>query len=83
VTVASLVLSNPNLELLKEGKISFLVDLQPFLQGYYSLLVAAQLVEYGMRPIGDVHTAPLFVTKENADAVLELNKIKLGIRGPA
>lgn len=83
VFVGSLVLSNPNLALLKEGKIGVLVDLQPFMQGYYSVLIAAQSVRYGLHPVGQVSTAPLFVTKDDADRVIEINKKQLGIRGPA
>jgi simple sugar transport system substrate-binding protein len=83
IFVGSLVLSNPNLELLKEGKIGVLVDLQPFMQGYYSVLIAAQWVRYGLHPVGQVSTAPLFVTKDDADRVIQINKSVLGIRGPA
>ena len=83
VFVGSLVVSNPNLELLKEGKIGALVDLQPYLQGYYSVLAAVQWAKYGLHPVGQLSTAPLIVTKDEADKVIEINKTALGVRGPA
>jgi simple sugar transport system substrate-binding protein len=82
VNVGTLVVSTGALNLVKDGKLNFVVDVQPYLQGYYSVLVATQIVRYGMRPLGMISTAPLFVDQSNVDQVLKMNAETQGARGP-
>lgn len=77
----SLGLSLGSLEALRKGKLIFIADLQPYLDGYYSLLEAYQYVKYGMLPLGQISTGPLMLTKDNADKVLDINKKFPGVRG--
>lgn len=74
-------LSKNVLALVKDGTLKFTVDQQPFLQGYYAILAAAQKVQYGIHPIGQVKTSPLFITKDNVDETITLNDENNGIRG--
>lgn len=76
-------LSKNVLKFIKDGSISFAIDQQPYLQGYYGVLAAAQKVELGLQPVGQIRTAPLFVTKDTVDQVIELNDNNNGVRGAA
>lgn len=71
------------LEDVESGKVLFAIDQQPFLQGYYSVLILAQYNELGLQPVGRVLTGPLAITKENVGRVLEVNKEHPGVRGAA
>lgn len=77
----SLGLSLGSLEALRQGKLIFIADLQPYLDGYYALLEAYQYVKYGMLPLGQISTGPLMLTKDNVDKVLDINKRLPGVRG--
>ena len=77
----SLGLSMGSLEALQAGKLLFIADLQPYLDGYYALLEAFQYAKYGMLPQGMIPTGPLMLTKDNVDKVLNLNKQFPGVRG--
>ena len=77
----SLGLSMGSLEALRAGKLLFIADLQPYLDGYYALQEAFQYVKYGMLPMGQISTGPLMITKDNVDQVLKINKDHPGVRG--
>ncbi len=79
--VGSTDLSNANLDSVKKGELTFLIDQQPYLQGYQSIEFAAQYVKYGLHPIGPVHTGPNVITKDNVDKVIDANKTFPGVRG--
>lgn len=74
-------LSKNVLDMIKSGEIAFAIDQQPYLQGYYSVLAAAQTVGLGLHPIGQVVTAPLFITKDNVEETIVINDKNNGIRG--
>jgi simple sugar transport system substrate-binding protein len=59
---------------IKAGDISFAVDQQQYLQGYYSVVVLTLLNEYEFRPPKETLTTGGFVTKENAAAITQLAK---------
>ena len=82
-TVGTTDLSRNVLSQIQSGKIAFAADQQPYLQGYYSVLAAVQKVRYGLQPIGQVGTAPLFITKDNVDEIIASNDANNGIRGAA
>jgi len=77
----SLGLSVNALQALHDGKILFIADLQPYLDGYYAMVEAYQYAKYGMLPAGAIWTGPQILTKDNVDKVLEINKKYPGVRG--
>jgi simple sugar transport system substrate-binding protein len=77
----SLGLSLGSLSALKDGKLLFIADLQPYLDGYYGLLAAYQYAKYRMLPLGQISTGPLMLDKDNVDEVLRINKTYPGVRG--
>lgn len=81
VTVGTTDLSNADLKAVQDGKILFVIDQQPFLQGFDSIQIAAQYLKYGMHPIDPVITGPLLITKRNVAKVIKINKTYRGIRG--
>jgi simple sugar transport system substrate-binding protein len=81
VTIGATDLSSAGLAAEKAGDVAFLVDQQAYLQGYYSVLVAAQYIKYGVHPIGEINTGPLVVTKDNLDKVIEVDQKYGGVRG--
>ena len=64
---------NPdNLAALQNGEAVFVIDQQPFLQGYDAVQVAAFQARFGQHPFRPVYTGPSLVTKDNAAKVQEL-----------
>ncbi|GAA3988914.1 sugar ABC transporter substrate-binding protein [Allokutzneria multivorans] len=80
VRVATTDLSTGVLESVRDGKLLFAVDQQPYLQGYYGVQVAVQQISHGLRPTTPVRTGPLVVDRANAASVLAHNRDG-GIRG--
>ena len=62
-------------------KLLFTIDQQPYLQGYYSVLIAYQYVKYGMRPATQIVTGPNVITRSNVAQLVKINKQYPGIRG--
>jgi simple sugar transport system substrate-binding protein len=65
----------------QSGKLLFTIDQQPYLQGYYSVLIAYQYVKYGLRPVTQITTGPLLITKSNVGQLEKINQEYPGIRG--
>lgn len=80
-TLATTDISTNVLNLIKEGKIAYAADQQPYLQGYYSVQILVQQLRLGVHPIGQIGTAPNWITKDNVDEVLKINKAHGGLRG--
>ena len=75
ITVASFDLSPEVLAGVRDGKILFAVDQQPYLQGYLPVILLAEEARHQLFP-GRGHlipTGPQFVTRENAAAVIQLS----------
>jgi simple sugar transport system substrate-binding protein len=81
VKIGTVDLSTAVLNEIKEGKIAFTIDQQPYLQGYYAVSVLAQNAIYGMHLVGEVATGPLAIDKSTVDRVLKVNGEHHGIRG--
>lgn len=81
IMIGTADLSNDVLEAIKAGNIAFAMDQQPYLQGFMSVQVAYQYLNYGLHPIGAVTTGPLVIDKSNVDKTLEVNKQHGGVRG--
>ena len=76
-------LSTGDLNLVKQGKLLFALDSQPYLIGYYAITILTQAVRFGMHTVGQVSTGPIAITKDNIDLVLSSNTANPGIRGAA
>lgn len=56
-----------------DGEMLFLVDQQPYLQGYLPIVFMTQFLQYGVLPSNKIiATGPGFVTAENAEQVIAL-----------
>ncbi len=69
VKVGTLEISKVALEQVHDGKIEFLINEQPYLDGFYGVLFAYHYVKYGLAPVGMVHTGPSVVDKKNIDKI--------------
>ena len=64
---------NPNdLAAVQSGEALFVVDQQPFLQGYDAVQTAAFQARFGQHPFRPIYTGPSLVTKDNAAQVQKL-----------
>lgn len=74
VKLASFDLAPETLNATAKGEMLFLIDQQPYLQGYLPVVMLVQNARYATMPAGVVMTGPGFVTKKNAKRVIELSK---------
>ncbi|MGO4567020.1 sugar ABC transporter substrate-binding protein [Rhizobium sp. 2YAF20] len=74
-------LSTAVLEGIRDGKVQFGVDLQAYLDGYYSILLAYQKVKYNLAPVQPMYAGPRFVYQKDAEKILLVNEKYVGIRG--
>lgn len=81
VHIATLALSKVGLADVKSGALDFVVSEQPYLDGYLGVLFATQYAKFGLAPVGQVYTGPLFIDAKNIDSVLELAKKYPGVLG--
>jgi len=81
VDLGTMDLGNAVLEAVAAGEMSFASDQQPFLQGYYGVMIPLMYNKYKMAPSGVISVGPYMVTQENAAAVLAVNKSIPGSRG--
>jgi simple sugar transport system substrate-binding protein len=75
VTLATFDLSPDVLAAVRDGKMLFAVDQQPYLQGYLPVMLLAERARYGVFPNeGElISTGPKFVTKADAAEVIRLS----------
>jgi len=66
--------SSNGLAAVENGQLMFLIDQQPFLEGYTAVQVAAFDVRYGQHPYQPIYTGPSFVTKANVAQIQKLYK---------
>ena len=66
--------SSNGLTAVENGQLMFLIDQQPFLEGYTAVQVAAFDVRYGQHPYQPIYTGPSFVTKANVAQIQKLYK---------
>lgn len=72
VHVGTMEISRVALEEIRNGKIDFLVNEQPYLDGYFGVVFAALYAKYGLAPVGPVATGPSIVDKKNIDKILKV-----------
>jgi simple sugar transport system substrate-binding protein len=73
ISLGSFDLSPTMLQAIDEGRALFGIDAQQYLTGYYPVIFLAIYDKYGMVPVSNVLTGPLFVTKDTAKQVIELS----------
>lgn len=73
VKLASFDLAPDTLKAVEKGEMMFLIDQQPFLQGYLPIAMLVQNARYAVIPAGVVMTGPGFVTEDNASKVIQLS----------
>jgi simple sugar transport system substrate-binding protein len=71
VKVGTLELSKVAINDVKSGTMNFLVNEQPYLDGYYGVLFAYQYVKYGLAPVGTVNTGPAIINKDNIAKIIQ------------
>jgi simple sugar transport system substrate-binding protein len=81
VDLGTMDLGNTVLEAIDAGEMSYAMDQQPFLQGYYGVMIPYLYNTYKMAPSSIISVGPFVVTKANAKAVLEVNQKYAGSRG--
>lgn len=73
VRIATFDLSAGFLEAVSEGRASFAIDQQQYLQGYLPVTFLALNAEYGLMPGGDVPSGPNLVEQDAAAQAIELS----------
>ena len=66
--------STQDLNAVVNGQALFVIDQQPFLEGYMAVQLSAFEARYGQHPFGPVFTGPSLITKANAAQVQQLYK---------
>lgn len=65
VLVGTMEVSAVALEQIESGKMLFLINEQPYLDGYYGVLFAYHYAKFGLAPVGEVATGPSVVDASN------------------
>jgi simple sugar transport system substrate-binding protein len=74
ITFGTFDISNQDLNAVINGQVLFVIDQQPFLEGYMAVQVSAFEARYGQHPFGPILTGPSLITKANAAQVQQLYK---------
>jgi simple sugar transport system substrate-binding protein len=74
IKLASFDISQAALIAVQNGQALFVIDQQPFLEGYDAVQVAAFQVRFGQHPYSPIYTGPSLITKANAAKVAQLYK---------
>ncbi|KSV71985.1 hypothetical protein N182_29950 [Sinorhizobium sp. GL2] len=81
VDLGTIDLGKVVLEAVRDGEMSFAIDQQPFLQGYFGVLIAHQFVNYRLAPATEINSGPFVIDQANAAAVLAVGDKFPGSRG--
>ncbi len=73
IVLGTFDLSPSVLQALVEGKMSFAIDAQQYMQGYLAIVLLTLKAEFGLLPGADVFTGPGFVTPDTAAQVISLS----------
>jgi simple sugar transport system substrate-binding protein len=76
VKLATFDLSSVVLDAIKDGRILFAVDQQPYLEGYLPIVLLAERARHGIFPApgGLIPTGPRFVDKSNVDETIRQSR---------
>ena len=78
IKLATFDLSTAVLEAIRDGRMAFAIDQQPYLQGYLAIMLLDLRIRVGGAPEGVIRTGPSFVTAENVGDVTRL--VEQGLR---
>jgi simple sugar transport system substrate-binding protein len=67
--VGTLGVGEQAITMVKGGQILFMVNEQPYLDGYLGTIFAYTYAKYGLSPIGVVKTGPQIINKENIQKI--------------
>lgn len=81
VRVGTMELSKLALDYVKTGQISFLVNEQPYLDGFFGEMFAYLYAKYGLAPVGPVATGPSIIDKTNIRQVMAIVRKYPGVLG--
>jgi simple sugar transport system substrate-binding protein len=81
IAIGTLGNSTAGLKQVKSGELTWIIDEQPYLQGYYTVHIAAQYARTKMAPTEAIMTGGLIIDKGNVDEVLAVQEKYPGIRG--
>lgn len=73
VTVATFDISPAVLKAVRDGGLLFAIDQQMFGQTYWSVAFLTNYIQWLINPVSAVATGPDFVTKENAEQIINLS----------
>lgn len=80
--VATLGVSKQALDAVKSGDMLFVVNEQPYLDGYLGVVFAYNYVKYGLAPIGVVKTGPQIINKKNITKISNVLQQYPNVIGP-
>ena len=72
IFIGTMEASKVALQQVKNGKIVFLINEQPYLDGFYGVMFAYHYAKFGLAPVGVVSTGPSIVDKTNVDKITEV-----------
>jgi simple sugar transport system substrate-binding protein len=72
VHVGTMEISKVALQQIQDGKLDFLINEQPYLDGYYGVLFAYQYAKFGLAPVGVVSTGPSVIDKKNVEKIVKV-----------
>lgn len=78
---STLGLSKATVQLLQDGTLTSVIDLQQYLQGWDALQILYQSVKYGIHPTGAIIPGANAITKDNLDETLAIMDKYPGVRG--
>jgi simple sugar transport system substrate-binding protein len=73
IRLATFDISPEVLKAVRDGDILFAIDQQMFMQTYQSVVFLTQYIQNRLSPVAAVPTGPDFVTRDNAEEILELS----------
>jgi simple sugar transport system substrate-binding protein len=73
IRLATFDISPEVLKAVRDGDILFAIDQQMFMQTYQSVVFLTQYIQNRLNPVAAVPTGPDFVTRDNAEEILELS----------
>ncbi|MGN6090548.1 MAG: substrate-binding domain-containing protein, partial [Actinomycetales bacterium] len=80
--VGSLGVGKQALDAVKSGTMLFLVNEQPYLDGYLGTIMAYTYAKFGLAPVGVVKTGPQIVDSSNVDKIIQTFNKYPNVIGP-
>ena len=72
VRVGTMEISRETLRQLHDGHIAFVINEQPYLDGYFGVVFAMLYAKYGLAPVGPVSTGPSVIDSSNMGKIAKV-----------